>query len=76
MARRKAEEPEVLTTPEACEFLRIDKRTYYDLVESGQIKARRLGRGYKVLKKTLVEFMEGGAPERRSSRKKKRSSKR
>ena len=65
MAKKPAESPEVLTTPEACQFLRIDKRTYYSLVESGQINARRLGRGYKVLKSTLVEFLKAGPAGRR-----------
>lgn len=72
MPRKRAElEPEVLTTPEACRFLRINKRSYYALVESGQIRARKLGRGYKVLKKTLVEFMEAKPSEGRRRRKRK-----
>lgn len=72
MAKRQSELPEVLTTPEACRFLRIDKRTYYTLIESGRIKAQMLGRGYKVLKKTLVEFLEAGSSGRRGHRKRKR----
>ena len=31
MAKEGAKDPEVMTTPEACRFLRIDKRTYYAL---------------------------------------------
>jgi excisionase family DNA binding protein len=69
---KPAAEPEVMTTPEACRFLRIDKRTYYALVESGQIQARKLGRGYKVLKKKLIEFMESRPSEGRQRRKRKK----
>ena len=71
MARRKAEDAEVLTTPEACEFLRIDKRTFYNLVESGRIKAGKLERGYRVLKKNLIEFLDAAPTKGRRSKRKK-----
>ncbi len=58
-ARRARPDPEVLTTPEACRFLRINKRTYLDLVKKGEIKAKKLGRGYKVLKQNLVKYLGG-----------------
>jgi excisionase family DNA binding protein len=50
---------EVLTTQEAAEFLRIDKKLLYKLIDSGQLKAKRLGRVYRISKTALNEFLTG-----------------
>jgi excisionase family DNA binding protein len=53
------EDNEVLTTQEAAEFLRIDKKLLYKLIDSGQLKAKRLGRVYRISKTALTEFLTG-----------------
>jgi excisionase family DNA binding protein len=44
---------EVLTTREACTYLRISKPTFFKLVHSGHIRARKVGRRWRVLKSEL-----------------------
>jgi excisionase family DNA binding protein len=56
---RLTEIGEVLTTKEAAEFLRIDKKLLYKLIESGQLKAKRIGRVYRISKTALNEFLTG-----------------
>lgn len=53
------EDNEVLTTQEAAEYLRIDKKLLYKLIDSGQLKAKRLGRVYRISKTALNEFLTG-----------------
>ena len=38
------EYPEILTTEEACEALRVGYNALYDLLQSGKLKAYRNGR--------------------------------
>jgi excisionase family DNA binding protein len=52
------EKTEVLTTNEACEYLRISRPTFLKLVHTKQIRARKLGRGWKVLKSDLRGLFE------------------
>jgi excisionase family DNA binding protein len=54
-----SDDDEVLTTQEAAKFLRIDKKLLYKLIDSGEIKARRLGRVYRISKAVLVTYMTG-----------------
>ena len=50
---------EVLTTKEACTYLRISRPTYLKLIYTNQIKARKLGRGWKVLRSELQAYLNG-----------------
>jgi len=50
---------EVLTTKEACTYLRISRPTYLKLIYTKQIKARKLGRGWKVLRSELQAYLNG-----------------
>jgi len=50
---------EVLTTKEACTYLRISRPTYLKLIYTKQIKARKLGRGWKVLRSELKAYLNG-----------------
>lgn len=52
---------EVLTTKEACTYLRISRPTYLKLIYANQIKARKLGRGWKVLRSELQAYLNGRA---------------
>jgi excisionase family DNA binding protein len=50
---------EVLTTKEACTYLRISRPTYLKLIYTNQIKAKKLGRGWKVLRSVLKAYLNG-----------------
>jgi excisionase family DNA binding protein len=63
-------EPEfhtVLTTREACQYLRISRPTYLKYIYEGKIRAKKVGKGWKVLKSELDRFLRGEQfiPERR-----------
>ncbi|NIO37418.1 helix-turn-helix domain-containing protein, partial [Candidatus Bathyarchaeota archaeon] len=42
---------------EACRYLRISRPTFLKLVYTNQIKARKVGRGWKVLKSELEAYL-------------------
>jgi excisionase family DNA binding protein len=50
----------VLTTKEACQFLRISRPTFLKLIYSKQIPAKKVGKGWKVLRSELKAFLESG----------------
>ena len=52
-------ELEILTANEACKILKISRFTLYKLITSGQLKARKVGRSYRLLKEDLKTFMKG-----------------
>ena len=58
--------PDVLTAREVAEILRLSTRAVYEYLDSGAIPSFRLrrpdgspGRRVFILKKTLLEYMEG-----------------
>jgi excisionase family DNA binding protein len=52
-----SEYPDILTTDEACEALRIGYNALYDLLQSGKLKAYRNGRLWRIPKKSVIEFI-------------------
>lgn len=48
---------EVLTTREACDYLKISRPTFLKLVHGNEIKAKKVGKGWKVLKSELLEYL-------------------
>jgi excisionase family DNA binding protein len=52
------EKYEVLTTKEACEYLRISRPTFLKLVYTKQIRARKVGRDWRVLRSELRGLFE------------------
>lgn len=48
---------EVVTTKEACGYLRISRPTFLKLVYTNQIKAKKVGRGWKLLRSELEAYM-------------------
>ena len=48
----------VMTLEEAAEFLKVSETTVYQLVRSGELKARKVGREWRILKSQLVEFLK------------------
>ena len=51
------EYPEILTTEEACEVLRVGYNALYDLLQSGKLKAYRNGRLWRIPKKSIIEYV-------------------
>ncbi len=52
-------EDTVLTTQEACNYLRISRPTYLKCLYLGKIKGAKVGKGWKVLKSELDRFLKG-----------------
>lgn len=50
----------VFNTVEACRYLRISRPTFLKLVARGKIRARKIGRGWKVLETELERFLLTG----------------
>ena len=49
----------VLTTREACEYLRISRPTYLKYLYGGKIRGVKAGKSWKVLKSELNRFLKG-----------------
>jgi excisionase family DNA binding protein len=49
----------VLTTLEACQYLRISRPTYLKYIYEGKIRAKKVGKGWKVLRSELDRFLRG-----------------
>jgi len=49
----------VMTTEEACCYLRISRPTYLKYLYLGRIRGTKAGKGWKVLKSELDRFLKG-----------------
>jgi len=49
----------VLTTLEACSYLRISRPTYLKYLYIGKIRGAKVGKGWKVLRSELDRFLKG-----------------
>jgi excisionase family DNA binding protein len=47
----------VLTSREACDYLRISRPTFRKYLHMGRIKGTKAGKGWKVLKSELDRFL-------------------
>lgn len=59
LKKMESESHTVLTTREACQYLRISRPTYLKYVYEGKIRAKKVGKGWKVLKSELDRFLRG-----------------
>ncbi len=48
------------TASEVCETLKITKRTLYNYLRTGQIKASKVGREWRFTEKDVTDFLERG----------------
>lgn len=53
---------DVLTTEEACHYLRISRPTLLKYLSCGRIKGTKAGKGWKVLRSELDRFLRGEVP--------------
>lgn len=58
-------ENDVMTTQEACYYLRISRPTYLKYLYLKRIKGTKAGKGWKVLKSELDRFLKGENENRR-----------
>jgi excisionase family DNA binding protein len=47
----------VLDTSEACRYLRISRPTFLKCIAAGKFRAKKIGRGWKVLETELERYM-------------------
>ena len=50
--------PDLLKVPEVSLLLGVSKKTVYNLLKSGQIKKKKVGRAYRIPKVYITEFLE------------------
>jgi excisionase family DNA binding protein len=55
----KDSEDSVMTTQEACHYLRISRPTYLKHLYLGKIRGVKVGKGWKVLRSELDSFLKG-----------------
>ena len=55
----REQEDSVLTTQEACHYLRISRPTYLKYLYVGKIRGVKVGKGWKVLRSELDRFLKG-----------------
>lgn len=56
-------ETEFLTPEEVATICRVTRRTVYRWLEEGELSAYRAGRGWRISRQQLEEFMDPGKPE-------------
>ena len=45
--------PDILTTAQAADYLQVDSSTIYRLIREGRLSASRIGRGYRITRRSL-----------------------
>ncbi len=48
---------DILTTKEACEYLKVSRPTYLKCIADGKIKAKKVGRGWRALRSELKKSL-------------------
>ncbi len=54
------EYPDVLDIPHICEILKINRKTAYKILNSGEICCVRIGKKYKIAKLDLINYLING----------------
>ena len=49
--------PDILTVEQLCDAFQIGKNTAYELLNSGQINAIKMGNVWKIPKRSLIDFV-------------------
>lgn len=50
--------PDILSSKEACEILKISMHTLYALIRNKDLPARKIGGKYKITKKSIINLLE------------------
>ena len=51
---------ELYTTKEVQQILKVDRQAVMRYIKAGQLKATKIGRGYRFTEENLKEFLEHG----------------
>ena len=51
------DQDDILTTKEACEYLKVSRPTYLKCIADGKIKAKKVGRGWRALRSELKKSL-------------------
>lgn len=54
---------ELMTAQEAAEYLRINVKLLYKLVDSGELKSKRVGRVIRITKAAIEAYLQGDSNE-------------
>ena len=49
--------PDIVSISQLCEMLSIGRNTAYKLIDSGEIKSRKIGRVHKIVKSSVIKFI-------------------
>lgn len=49
--------PDILSSKEVCQLLKISLHTLYNLIKTGELPARKIGGKYKIAKKSLIDLI-------------------
>ena len=49
--------PDILTVEQLCDAFQIGKNTAYELLNSGQLNAIKMGNVWKIPKRNLIDFV-------------------
>ena len=60
----------VYTLDEICEILKVTKRTMYNYIRAGKLKAVKMGKYWRVTEENLRAFIEAGSPVVNANRRK------
>ena len=52
--------PEVYSVDEVAEILKVSQRSVYNYVRSGQLKASKIGKSWRISAAALQDFIERG----------------
>ena len=52
-------EKEILTVEEARALLKVSRKTIYNLINSGELSAVKVGRGWRIMLSTLEKYLTG-----------------
>jgi len=52
---------DVLTVDDVCGILRLSRRSVMRLIKSGEIRARKIGRVYRISKYAVVDYLNAKA---------------
>ena len=55
-------ELKVYTLEEVCDILKVTKRTMYNYIKAGKLKAVKMGKYWRVTEENLRAFVEAGSP--------------
>ena len=55
-------ELKVYALEEVCDILKVTKRTMYNYIKAGKLKAVKMGKYWRVTEENLRAFVEAGSP--------------